>query len=179
MIPLFLIAAAVVFVDQLSKYLIIVYLPLYGGLEVSPIRITVIPGFLDIIHSQNRAGAFGLFAGGPPVFLIIGAVAVLFLLFFYWRNKEKDAWIRLALGLILGGAVGNNIVDRIVRGGVIDWIEMYIGKYHWPTYNLADSAIVVGAIIILWRGLFTGNKKKPEEAKSDAQAETPPTPPQQ
>jgi len=179
MIPLFLIAAAVVFLDQLSKYLIILNLPLYGGLEVSPIRIQVIPGFFEIIHSQNRAGAFGLFAGGPPVFLVVGAVAVLFLLFFYWRNKEKDAWIRLALGLILGGAIGNNIVDRIVRGGVIDWLNFYIGKYTWPTFNLADSAIVVGAVIILWRGLFTGNKKKPEAAKSEAQPESPTTPPQQ
>lgn len=159
MMILFLVAAGIIFTDQFSKFLIIANFPLLEGMSASPEHVTVIPGFFEIIHTTNRGGAFGLFSGGSPIFLIIGSIAVLVLLFLYWRTQKKDSWIRVALGLILGGAFGN-LIDRVLHGSVTDWLEFFIGQHHWPTFNLADSAIVVGAIIILWRGLFTGKKTK-------------------
>lgn len=156
MILLFLIAAVVIFCDQLSKYLIIANFPILPGLDVSLHRVTVIPGFFEIIRSDNPNGAFGIFAGVSPLILVALAAIVLVLLFFYWRKQHLDNWLSVALGLVLGGALGNNLVDRVIRGAVVDWLEFYVGSFHWPTFNIADSAIVVGAIMILWRGLFTG-----------------------
>ena len=173
MIVIGFVAAIVLFLDQLSKYLVIANLPLLKGMSVSPIRIEVIPGFFEIIHSTNRGGALGLFSGGSPIFLIVGSVGVLVLLFLYWRTKNIDGWIRVALGLILGGAIGNNLIDRVFRGSVVDWLEFFIGQYHYPTFNIADMSIVTGAIIILWRTLFTGKKKTASTEEKQAEPTTP------
>lgn len=145
------IAAAVVILDRLSKLLI--------EARVSPWdSFTVIPGFFSIIHAENPGAAFSLFADSSTEFrslVLVGlsvAVAV-FISVLLWQPTRRglnDNWTsRLALALVLGGAVGN-LYDRVFRGTVTDFLEFYIGHYHWPTFNVADSAISIGACLLLY-----------------------------
>jgi len=113
----------------------------------------VIPGFFDIVHSENRGVAFGILNDSAvewrSVALILVAVAaVIFVSAYLWRARHIDAPLLWGLALILGGAAGNAF-DRIVSGRVTDFLEFYIGEYHWPTFNVADSAIVIGSGLLL------------------------------
>jgi signal peptidase II len=114
----------------------------------------VIPGFFDIVHSQNRGVAFGLFNDSTSglrtiVLVLVAAAAVALVSALLWnagRRMERVSFWGFAL--ILGGAAGN-VFDRIVWGQVTDFLEFYIGPYHWPTFNVADTAIVVGSGLLL------------------------------
>jgi signal peptidase II len=132
----------------------------------------VIPGFLNIVHSENPGMAFGLFADHDSPwrsFLLVGvSLAILiFLGRLLWLAKPGPRGGKtqpFALALVIGGAVGN-LYDRIVRGSVTDFIDVYAGSYHWPTFNVADSAITVGAILLaldLW--LTREQKSEPASA---------------
>lgn len=145
----FALAGGVVLIDRLTKTWLEASVA-YGDTH------SVIPGFFDIIHTRNRGMAFGLFADGGGVWrtvLLVGvAVAVLVLVAgFLWRlPRELPAGqrsTRVALALILGGALGN-VYDRIVQGSVTDFLDFYIGGYHWPAFNAADSAITIGAALL-------------------------------
>jgi len=121
----------------------------------------VIPHFLNIIHSRNSGAAFGLLAGasGPlrAIFLIGASAAALALVaFFLWKPaagiRSRGA-LTIGLALILGGAIGN-LYDRIMVGTVTDFLDVYIGEYHWFTFNVADAAITTGAglfLLDMWR----------------------------
>jgi signal peptidase II len=152
-------AAAVFVLDQASK---IAADQLLRGLG----PVTVIPGFFNLWYSRNRGGLFGYFAGWPDpwrtvlltVFplLAVGAIVV-----FLAKTEEPDRRTMAGLAAILGGATGN-LIDRALRGEVVDFLDAYVshrgtaqwlvdrfGTAHWPTFNLADSAIVVGAGLLL------------------------------
>lgn len=114
---------------------------------------TVIPGFFDIVHARNPGAAFSMFADSTsawrPVFLIGLSLAALVIVAGILRNASRlDRPTALGLSLILGGALGN-VFDRIVSGAVTDFLDFYIGDLHWPAFNLADSAIVVGSGLLL------------------------------
>lgn len=117
-------------------------------------RWVLIPGLLDFTHVRNPGGAFSFFAGAPAFqrmtfFLGTTTVAIILLLFFFRRLPEDALLSAVALGAILGGAVGN-MIDRIVYGEVIDFIDVHLwGGYTWPTFNLADSFIVVGVGVLI------------------------------
>ena len=139
--------AGVVFaLDRLTKWLI--------ETRVSPLDVhTVIPGFFDIVHSQNRGVAFGLFNDGhsdlrTALLIAFSAAAVALVAGLLWNAAKLDGWNVWGLALILGGAVGN-VYDRILSGRVTDFLEFYLGSLHWPTFNLADSAIVMGSGLLL------------------------------
>jgi signal peptidase II len=114
---------------------------------------TVIPGFFDIVHARNRGAAFSMFADSAspwrPVILIGLSVAALVLVAVILRNASRlDRPTAIGLSLILGGALGN-VFDRIVSGAVTDFLDFYIGSLHWPAFNVADSAIVIGSGLLL------------------------------
>lgn len=143
---LLVIMAAVLAADQLTKHAIEKY--------TSPdyFRV-VIPGVLNFVHTHNPGVAFSLFANAQSAMLrpalVIFSVAVI--LFLVWLLAEERAGGRIGqtgMALILGGAVGN-VLDRFTQRGVVDFIDLHISTYHWPTFNLADSAIVVGAALVL------------------------------
>ncbi len=148
-------SAAVVLLDRLTKLWVE---SAVGRYETIP----VIPGFFDIIYTRNRGIAFGLFAdsGGylRSVLLVgvavavLGAVAVLI-----WRLPRNPTpshrWFPFALGLIFGGAAGN-LYDRIVHGSVTDFLDVYVGDWHWPAFNIADSAITIGAVLLLMESVL-------------------------
>jgi signal peptidase II len=117
-------------------------------------RMPVIAGFFDLTHVRNPGGAFSMFADGPPeqrmIFFIGTTLIAIALLITFFRRLEPDAGLSaLALGSILGGAVGN-LIDRLAYGEVIDFLDVHLwGGYTWPTFNLADSFIVTGVAILM------------------------------
>lgn len=132
--------------------------------------ISVIPGWLRIIHTENPGAAFGVLAEGnalvrSAVLIGISTVVLIFVISALWNRNStfSAATTRLGLGLILGGAVGN-LFDRAVRGTVTDFIEVYHGLWSFPAFNVADSAITVGAVLLLIDLLLTRQKRAPEHA---------------
>ena len=159
--PAFLVAAAIALLDRLTKLWIEANVSLFD-------QHTVIPGFFDIIHSENRGMAFGLFheSDGPlrHVVLIGAAAAILVVVsVMLWRVPvpvpRDQRLLRLALVFVLGGAIGN-LYDRIFRGSVTDFLELHVGRYHWPTFNVADSAITIGAALLLLDLLTRGRRER-------------------
>lgn len=140
---------AVIALDQISKFVLASTIPEYRS-------VTVIEGFFNLVHVRNRGIAFGLMnrpgQGLQFYFLVAATIGAITLLLFWFRKmKDEDPKITIGLGLILGGAVGN-FIDRIRLGEVIDFLDFYVGSYHWPAFNAADMAITVG---ILWLAVNT------------------------
>ncbi len=139
-------AASILFLDQTTKAAVAAWL--------SPeAQVPVIPGFFRLVYVENPGMAFGLLSDSPSglvlALLVTFSVATLALLgFLLWRDQSWSPLARTGLALILGGAAGN-FVDRIARGAVIDFLDFSLGSYHWPAFNVADSALVVGAAFLL------------------------------
>jgi signal peptidase II len=139
-------AGAVFAVDRLTKWIIETRVSAFDNH-------VVIPGFFEIVHSQNSGAAFGLFAESTSEWrtvLLVGfsVVALLALIVMLWRTARLDRKTAIALALILGGAMGN-VFDRVRWGTVTDFLLFYIGSYPWPAFNAADSAIVIGSGLLL------------------------------
>jgi signal peptidase II len=147
------VSLVVIVLDQITKWVIRTELPLYT-------RINVLP-FFDITHLRNTGAAFGILRGLPeslrfPLFAIVLIVALLAIFIFLKKASEKDSVLVVSLGLILGGAIGNSI-DRFRFGYVTDFLGFHwFGnlQYQWPPFNVADSAITIGVILILFDTLF-------------------------
>ncbi len=142
---LLFISGFIVFSDQISKYIIKINLELYD-------HIIVIQNFFNITHILNPGGAFGLFATTPPgvrkfVFLFVPSVVALFIVWFYKKSAQNYMFLSHGLAMIFGGAIGN-LIDRFIYGQVVDFLDFYIGAYHWPAFNIADSSIAIGTGIL-------------------------------
>lgn len=140
-----LLVGLVVVADQLTKWLAVT--------ELAGRTVTVIPRYFDFVLVHNTGAAFGFLsnAGGwQNVFFIVVAVLVSMMLVFMLRRlgpgERITGW---ALALILGGAMGN-LVDRLRLGHVIDFVDWYYGRWHWPAFNIADAAITIGAALLVW-----------------------------
>lgn len=138
----FAVMAAAVAADQLTKAWVLEAFSLYESREV-------IPGFFNLVYVTNKGAAFSMFASVDSVwrhyfFLGVGAAALIGLTVAYWKLRREHPLYPVALALIAGGAVGN-LIDRVRFGSVIDFLDFYISGYHWPAFNVADSAICVGA----------------------------------
>jgi signal peptidase II len=147
-----LIAIAVLAFDRCTKRLIAHRLTMHDS-------ITVIPGFFRIIHTENPGAAFGIFADSPSqwkvaLLILFSVVALLIVSALLWKTSHTMTSTGVGLALILGGAVGN-LWDRVVSHRVVDFLLFYVGHYQWPAFNVADSAIVVGAGLLVLEILFT------------------------
>jgi signal peptidase II len=156
----FLIALFIVILDRVSKWFVAKNIPLHGGIQV-------IPGFFRITHVENRGAAFGLFADSPgqwkiAMLVLFSVVALVVVSALLWRNSHSMTTTGIGLALILGGAIGN-LWDRLVSGRVVDFLLFYIKQYQWPAFNVADSAIVVGAGLLVIEILFA---KAPAQEKA-------------
>ena len=139
-------ALAVVIVDQLSKLWIMATFALHE-------QQNIIPGFFNLVYVTNTGAAFGFMAGSKTwlrqAFFVAVAIAALIVIVFAYGHLKKQARIFVyALGLIAGGALGN-LIDRLRFGSVVDFLDFYLGSYHWPAFNAADSAITVGVALFL------------------------------
>jgi len=155
----FLIALFVFLLDRLAKLAIERNISLHDSLNI-------IPGFFRLTHVENRGAAFGLFADSPSewkiaVLVLFSLVALVIVCALLWKNSHAMTSTGVGLALILGGALGN-LWDRLVSGHVVDFLLFYIGQYQWPAFNVADSAIVIGAGLLVLEILFT---KAPAQEK--------------
>jgi signal peptidase II len=144
--PLTHLAVWLVLGDQLTKSLLRSYLPVHTAK-------VIIPGFLNLVHVRNTGAAFSLLAGSNTVwrqvlFAMVSVLALAVILYLLSRTPKQDAWTRRGLTLIFAGAVGN-LIDRLRFGEVVDFLDFYLRSLHWPAFNVADSAITVGAGILL------------------------------
>ena len=157
-----LIALLVVLADRVSKVLI---QHSFGAFDMVP----VIPGWLRLIHTENPGAAFGFLADGNPwlrsgILIGVSALVLLFVVsaLFSRSASFRSAVSRVGLSLIMGGALGN-LYDRIAHGTVTDFIEVYHEGWSFPAFNVADSAITVGAILLLIDVLFLHAKPAPDQ----------------
>jgi signal peptidase II len=139
---------AIVALDQASKALVTARIPLYHS-------IPVIEGLFNLTHLLNPGGAFGFLAGQAPgvrhlLFVVATFLAAGLILYYFHRTPRGYRALAAAFAMILGGAAGN-LIDRLRFGQVVDFLDFYIGRYHWPAFNIADSAITLGI------GIFVGH----------------------
>lgn len=154
-IRFFLVAMVVVILDQITKALVLAKMPLYQS-------IPVIDGFFNLTYVRNPGGAFGFLAqqGSPWVqWMFLGAafIALTLILYFHHQTPRSHPYLALGLSLIFGGAIGN-LIDRVRFGEVVDFLDIYVANYHWPTFNVADSAVTTGVGIFIIHIVF---KKMP------------------
>lgn len=112
--------------------------------------IAVIPGFLNFRYAENTGAAFSIMDGKVEILAWVSLFASTFIAWWWYTIPAQEKAARYALALIFSGAVGN-LIDRFARGFVVDFIDAYIGQRHWPTFNIADSCICIGAFILAWR----------------------------
>ncbi len=146
----------VLLLDQWTKSLVVQKLPLYQ-------RVEVIQGFFNLTHVRNTGGAFGIFGGekgglGSILFVVVSLVAIGAIIFLFLRVKENEKTLGLSFSLILSGAAGN-LIDRLRYGEVVDFLDFHLSTYHWPAFNVADSAICIG-IGLMALELLKGDHKK-------------------
>jgi signal peptidase II len=154
-VKLAVIAGLVIILDQTTKVLILKNLGLYHS-------ITIIPGFFNITHIHNPGGAFGFMAHQDSslrnlIFISLSSLAIGFIIYFYKNTSRTHPLLASGFALILGGAIGN-LIDRVRFGKVVDFLDFYVKNYHWPAFNVADSAITVGITVFIFHLLF---KKMP------------------
>ncbi len=149
--------AGVVVLDQLSKALVMASFRLY---ELKP----VIPGFFNLTYLTNTGAAFGMLAGEESVwrqafFVGVALVALVIMCLSYREFRKQGRLFGHAIGMIAGGAVGN-LIDRLRFGAVVDFLDFYLKGYHWPAFNVADSAITVGVGLFLLASWLAPDGKK-------------------
>lgn len=147
-------SVVVLILDYSTKYFAKLYLNLYSPLAV-------MPGF-NLALSFNKGAAFSFLhqqPGWQVWFLgLISTVVSLAIVIWLRRLSKKDVWMGVALSLIVGGALGN-LLDRLTQGQVTDFIQLYVSHFYWPSFNVADSAICVGAVMLFFKTVLDGKKK--------------------
>lgn len=153
------VAVAVLAIDLITKYIVAIYIEPYA-------TVGVVPSF-NLVHIYNRGITFGIFSSSSPyapyVLSLLGTCIVIILV--RWLVKSETVLRDVALASITGGAIGN-IADRLHDGAVLDFLDFYVGAYHWPAFNLADVAIVCGVGALLIDSVFI----KPAEQDSSPQS---------
>lgn len=132
-----LIVLSIVVIDQITKYLVVKYMNPFDTINILP--------FLNLVSVRNTGAAFGMFKDiGSSFFITVSIVAIIFVVWLLFKTKEGY----LSLSLIIGGATGN-LIDRILFGYVVDFIDLFAGRFHWPAFNVADASLTIGLIIIV------------------------------
>lgn len=154
-------AAAIIALDQITKSAITARFALH---EAYP----VISGFFNLVYVMNPGAAFGFLANASETFRYvfftgITVVAAGLIVYYLVKSNPRNLLLTGSLTLIFGGAVGN-LIDRLRFGAVVDFLDVYIGAAHWPAFNVADSAITVGAILMIWE-MILNRKNKQEESR--------------
>ncbi len=156
-------SALVLALDQWSKLWIEASLELQG-------RLPILPGFFDLVHVQNTGIAFGLFPAGRELagtllLTALGFAALTVVSLYFRSTSEREPLLLLSLALVLGGAVGN-LVDRLLLRGVTDFLDVYVGAHHWPAFNVADSGVTVGIVLMLAHSFGPQVRRRPGAARA-------------
>jgi signal peptidase II len=158
---LLLISAGVLALDVFSKWLVKEKIPLEGNIDL-------IPGLFRLTHLENTGAAFSLFADSASpwpsrLLLLFSVVALVAISVLLWKTGSEINLTTVSLALFLGGTLGN-LCDRLIRGRVTDFLDFYVGSHHWPPFNVADSAIVVGALLLAGKVFFGSQKDRAKVA---------------
>lgn len=152
------IAVLGIFFDLVTKALVFDrLLPEGGGVEIFP--------FFNIVHAWNTGVSFSLFADGPEVtrWVLVAVAVIIAVALFFWLRSVERRFLAAAIGFIIGGAIGN-VYDRIVYGAVRDFLDVHAAGYHWPAFNVADSCITVGVVMVLIDSFLGSGRKSADEA---------------
>jgi signal peptidase II len=149
-------AAVILAADRASKYAV-------ESLTSEGFRRVIIPGLAALVHSRNSGIAFGLFGDGgarwfPAILLPVAGFVVVLLAWILFAGRVDTALSGAGLALLAGGAAGN-LLDRLLHGNVTDFVELHVGSFYWPAFNVADSAITIGAIFLLIE-MFAGDSRR-------------------
>ena len=146
-------AAAVMLVDQASKWSVLTFV-------MNPPRVLEVTGFFNLVLVYNTGVSFGLMGGGGAwmPWALSGFALLVVVALFIWLGRQPEWPLALAVGLVAGGALGN-LIDRLHQPGVVDFLDFHLGGWHWPTFNLADSGIFLGVVILVFDGLFCGHHR--------------------
>jgi signal peptidase II len=154
---LLLLAVPLIGLDQLTKWLVQKNIP-YGN------EVPIIPGFFSLVHVSNTGAAFSLLQGNNLFFIILATVALAIVIFLLIRNQwetelsRRFHWMtKVSLALLTAGILGN-LIDRLTRGSVVDFLHFYIREYAWPSFNVADSCICIAAGLLI---LSSFRKQRP------------------
>ena len=141
-------AVVVVVLDQISKIMVFEYLA-----KTKPV--VEITSFFNLVSAWNTGVSFSMFnnLGEAGIYILSGFSLMVVVFLVYWLAREKSLYMRLALGGVIGGALGN-VIDRIRLGAVFDFLDVHVGMHHWPAFNVADSFICIGAVLIVLDGIF-------------------------
>jgi signal peptidase II len=155
-----LLSAAVVAFDQVTKYLVTASMELHDSHEI-------VPGLLSLTHVRNRGAAFGFLSNADlpyqaALFSILSLLALSAIATYAFKLPAGQRFTQFALALIMGGAVGN-LIDRVVHGNVVDFVDVYWRAHHWPAFNVADSCISIGVVMLILELLHPA----PEESASE------------
>jgi len=146
-------ALAILVADQVTKALVV------SNLAVGQ-KAQLLGDVVEIWHAQNRGAAFSLFQGGTIVFLVVSVLSIGMVAYFYRSLRDRSPWLHLVLGIVLGGTLGN-FTDRLRQGYVTDWLSVGIGDTRWPTFNVADSSVVVGiGILVVYLFLTSPDRRE-------------------
>lgn len=153
---LFGLIAAVIALDQWSKWLVKSSFNLYQSKPV-------IQDFFHLTYVTNDGMAFGLaLPGGKHVLLVMTLLLTGFIVGFLWKEKDGHSFVKYGLALILSGAIGN-LIDRIIHGKVVDFMDFMIGDFHWYIFNVADSAVTIGMVLFIYHSLLLEKKTSKSE----------------
>ena len=145
------VSAILVLADQVSKAIVVRTMSLYES-------VPVIENFFHFTYITNDGMAFGIdFPFGYFIFSLVSALLTIFLFWYLWTVRNDSLVIRLGLAMIIAGAVGN-LIDRLMLGEVIDFLDFMVGNFHWYVFNLADSYVTVGMVLILTDSIFLEKK---------------------
>jgi signal peptidase II len=151
-LPPLVLALVVIALDQASKWWVLLDV-------MTPPRVIPVTGFFNLVLVWNRGVSFGVMNnGGDWNAWILSAIALVIAGSLIWWTRTALGWVqKAALGLIIGGALGN-VIDRMIHGAVVDFLDFSISGYHWPAFNVADASITLGAALLIADTLFGGNK---------------------
>ncbi len=147
------VACASILIDQATKWWII-------NVFMVPPRVVPVTPFFNLVLGWNRGISFGLFNNGSDynVWILSGLALAVVSFLLVWLYREQIGLVAIALGFVIGGALGN-VIDRLRYGGVTDFLDFHLSGYHWPAFNLADTSIVIGAVFLVADALFAGKEK--------------------
>ncbi|MBO44408.1 MAG: signal peptidase II [Rhodospirillaceae bacterium] len=146
-------AALIAILDQLSKWVVLLWV-------MAPPKVIFVTDFFNLVFVWNRGVSFGFFQSdsiwGPILLSCITFGIIVFL--YFWLKNAETLLTAIALGLMMGGAIGN-LIDRVAHQAVLDFLDIHAFGYHWPAFNIADTAITVGVVIIIMESLFERKEK--------------------
>ncbi len=147
-------AVVVLVLDQASKWAILTQV-------MQPPQVLAVTGFFNLVLTYNTGVSFGLFGGAAAAWkpwALSGLALAVSVGLLYWLARQPERLLALAVGAIVGGALGNAL-DRLRQPGVVDFLDFHLAGWHWPAFNLADSAIFLGVAILIFDGLFRGRDR--------------------